>query len=122
MASYLGGQAIVSSIQSKIRETHVGELIKSISQRVENGTIPMRTLLSALAEHNVQLDSKECELIDRRFVTSNGEIEYHKLMKTLDIGLPSDHIDPDLFLDPLPQPYRMISKLLEVVLSLYFDM
>jgi len=29
------------------------------------------------------------------------------------------YIDPDLFFDPLPQPYRMISKLFDVMEFLY---
>ena len=111
----LGGQAVIASIQSKIRDSNaVDDILRKSIALIDRGTIPLRQLLDIFEEHEVYLDSKECDLIDRRFSSPNGAIEYHRLMKTLDFGIPSDHIDPDHFADPLPQPYRMICKLLEL--------
>ena len=116
-----GGQAVIASIQSKIRDSNaVDRILSRAVSIVEHGTIPMKNLLEILEEHEVYLDARECDLIDRRFISPNGDIEYNRLMKMLDFGLPKDHMNPDLFSDPLPQPYRMISKILEVSLQIHF--
>ena len=78
------------------------------------GVISMANLVACMEEQHVFLEKRECDLLERRFTNSTGDLEYFRLIKTLDIGTPSDHMDPMHFEDILPQPYRMISKILEV--------
>ncbi len=111
-----GGQALIDGIQGKVRQaTSIRDLITDMESKVHVGLISLPDLVSSMETYNVFLSKKEYDLLDRRFTNSSGDLEYFRLIKTLDIGVPSEHTDPSHFEDPLPQPYRMISKILEVL-------
>lgn len=115
--SVAGGQALITSIQQKLRSaTSIRDLIIALESKVNAGVISLVDLVSVLEDHQVYLDKKECDVLDRRFTNSSGDLEYFRLIKTLDIGTPEEHMDPTHFEDTLPQPYRMIAKILEVCL------
>jgi hypothetical protein len=106
---------LINSIQQKLRHaSSIRDLIIAMESKVNTGAISLVDLVTALEDHHVFLDKKECDILDRRFTNSSGDLEYFRLIKTLDIGTPAEHMDPEHFEDPLPQPYRMISKILEV--------
>lgn len=114
---YPGGQALINSIQQKLRNaTSIRDLIIAMESKVNTGVISMMDLVAVMEDHQVFLDKKECDMLDRRFTNSSGDLEYFRLIKTLDIGTPTEHVDPAHFEDVLPQPYRMIAKILEVCL------
>jgi hypothetical protein len=85
-----------------------------LESKVNAGVISLVDLVAAMEEYDVFLDKRECDVLDRRFTNASGDLEYFRLIKTLDIGTPAEHMDPEHFEDILPQPYRMISKILEV--------
>lgn len=110
-----GGQALINNIQQKLRHaTSIRDLIIAMESKVHAGVISLIDLVAAMEEYDVYLDQRECDVLDRRFTNASGCLEYFRLIKTLDIGNPADHMDPEHFEDILPQPYRMISKILEV--------
>lgn len=95
--------------------TSVPDLIEEITgQANENGCLSLKTITGIFQKYGVILDPKESELISRRYLSPNGSIQALKLLNALDIGIPSDYLEIDKFQDPLPQPYRMISKVLEL--------
>jgi hypothetical protein len=111
-----GGQATFSNLQFKMRmATSVPDLIEEItSQANESGCVSLKMVTGIFQKYGVILESKESELISRRYISPNGSIQVLKLLNALDIGVPSDYLEIDKFQDPLPQPYRMISKVLEL--------
>jgi len=60
-------------------------------------------------------------VILKRFGDFRGNVNYRKLYDSLGLDPPSDHLDPDLFQDPLPQPYRLIQKTLFSILDDTWD-
>jgi hypothetical protein len=45
------------------------------------------------------------------------DIAWERLYNALEVEPPRDHVDPEGGVDPLPQPYRMINKLLRGVVD-----
>jgi hypothetical protein len=111
-----GSQATFSNLQFKMRmATSVPDLIEEMTNQAnENGCMSLKMISGILQKYGVILESKESELISRKYLSPNGSIQALRLLKVLDIGIPSDYLEIDKFQDPLPQPYRMISKVLEL--------
>jgi hypothetical protein len=95
--------------------TSIPDLIEDMTKQAsETGLMSLKLISFIFEKYGVLLESKESELISRRFISPSGSIQALKLLKALDIGIPADYLELDKFQDPLPQPFRMISKLLEL--------
>merc|ERR1719399_1577861 len=55
----------------------------------------------------------ELEVCYRRYANYKNNYSYLKLFKQLEIAPPDDFVDPEQRTDRLPQPYRMITNLIE---------
>lgn len=83
-------------IQSKVRQADsISELIADLSAQSENNSTSPKSILATFSKHGIFLDPKETEVISRRFLTPTGNISVPRLLKSLDIGIPSDYKDLD---------------------------
>jgi hypothetical protein len=67
-----------------------------------------------LARLQIVLGEAEAAEVNKRFGDKQrkGKIDWLRLYDSLDIEPPQDYHDPESVADALPQPYRMINKLL----------
>jgi len=61
----------------------------------------------------IEVTQEELKFISKRFINHRNEFSYLPFHKLLDIQPPEGHTDPELLFDSLPQPYRMIAKVME---------
>ena len=59
------------------------------------------------------LTADEYTLVLRRYGNSKGLVSYGRFVSQFGLGPAADHLDPELYITRLPQPYRMITNLLE---------
>ena len=55
----------------------------------------------------------EFEILLRNFCDYKGDVRISHFLRALNIGPPTDHADPELMFDELPQPYKLIVEVLE---------
>ena len=55
----------------------------------------------------------EFEILLRKFCDYKGDVRISHFLRALNIGPPTDHADPELMFDELPQPYKLIVEVLE---------
>ncbi|KAG9412821.1 hypothetical protein AC1031_015720 [Aphanomyces cochlioides] len=65
----------------------------------------------ALAAHGIALDDDEKKLLVH-FTSPSGLVSLDAFLDFVDIHAPDDHVDPELTFAALPQPFRMLDKLL----------
>ncbi|KAH9144438.1 hypothetical protein AeRB84_011623 [Aphanomyces euteiches] len=64
-----------------------------------------------LAAHGIALDDDEKKLL-AHLTTPSGLVSLDAFLDFVDIHAPDDHVDPELAFAALPQPFRMLDKLL----------
>ncbi|EQC34239.1 hypothetical protein SDRG_08441 [Saprolegnia diclina VS20] len=74
--------------------------------------IPQAPFFQLLAAHSVHLTNDERELLGV-FCSPAGLISISAFTQFVDVLTPVDHVDPDLVFPTLPQPFRMLLKILE---------
>ncbi|GBG32570.1 Hypothetical Protein FCC1311_087952 [Hondaea fermentalgiana] len=73
--------------------------------------LPAEDFLHVLAQHGLRLQEQDANLV--KFADFRGFVDFVKFYRMLDVLPPEDHVDPSLTRDRLPQPYRMLVKILE---------
>jgi len=95
---------------------------KSLFQRLcdvsaENGrrkAVSRKQFVDVVAEElGLTLHKKEMEFLLSKFGDARGLFQFENFFRMLDVLQPFDFVDPELFFDRLPQPYRMLNKILE---------
>ena len=61
-------------------------------------------------------------VILKRFGDFRGNVDYRRFYDALGLDPPKDYLDPDQFMDPLPQPYRLINKTLMSIFDDTWDL
>jgi len=117
----LNGNEVFGRIQSKLRFSQVGiqhvvavleryAAEKSVKCNVDVMKEKFRT------ELGVELTEEELLYCVKRFQHSlyPGNIDMGRFLSAVDLTKPNHHQDPDYFADNLPQPYRLISKIIDM--------
>jgi len=89
------------------------ELISRESGEISPNIISTTVLFSCLQEIGMEMNEKDRELIIKKFMHYQGGLKFKDFCRFLQLDRPSDYVDPSLTEDRLPQPYRMIVKLME---------
>jgi hypothetical protein len=112
MSRNLPGGLVLASIQAKCRNAlSINEFTMTISS---TKFISCENFQNLLQTHEIFLNEKELASIERKCSSGTKDLDSAKLLRYIDIGIPDSYTDLDQFIDPLPQPYRMISKIIEV--------
>ena len=117
----LNGNEVFGRVQSKLRFSHVGiQQVIAVLERcaAEKSVKCNADVMKALFRTELAVDLSEEELIYcvKRFQYSlyPGNIDMGRFLSAIDLTKPSHHQDADYFADNLPQPYRLISKIIEL--------
>jgi WD40 repeat protein len=77
------------------------------------GLLPPDVFRQTLALNGLELPRKALERLTMHFQQPNGAVQTHHFLQWVDLSKPTDHVDPELTLARLPQPYRRIAKVLD---------
>lgn len=117
----LNGNEVFGRVQSKLRFSHVGlqQVVAVLGRCAAEKSVrcsadAMKELFRT--ELAVDLSEEELQYCVKRFQYSlyPGNIDMGRLFSAIDLTKPSHHQDADYFADNLPQPYRLISKIIEL--------
>jgi WD40 repeat protein len=112
-----GAQDVFSSICNRFRFAPAATLNQALeklgSLANEHGRIQSAILYSVLEDYDLALSDYEQSYVNKRFGFNNSML-LPKFIESLDILPPKTHVEPEAFHDTLPQPYRMISKIIEL--------
>ncbi|KAF0686798.1 Aste57867_21420 [Aphanomyces stellatus] len=89
---------------------HVFDTVDGPQSSIE--LVPRALFFKTMAAHGLALDEREKELVVF-FCSPSGLVSLPSFFHFLDVQKPKDHIDPDLAFAQLPQPFRMLAKLLD---------
>ena len=106
----MSGSTTLSCIQDKFR-TRLSEAIDLAENLIKSNEklINHKLLISRLCTIGIYFDETEADYIRRRFANFRGDLSLKDIIETCDVGRPKEHVDPDHFVDTLPEPYRMIT-------------
>ena len=109
---------IYKELQTKLRQnlprvTVANEVLNAESKGVTHYGIKMERILEVLEENFIQLESYEVDYIKKRFSNHRGEISFNHVINSLNVGRPIEHVEPELMIDTLPQPFKMIVEIFE---------
>ncbi|GMF25218.1 unnamed protein product [Phytophthora fragariaefolia] len=63
---------------------------------------------------SIPLGRAEARVLLRQFQEANGVVSATKFLRWIALNPPADHVNPDLLFPQLPQPYRLIKKVLDL--------
>lgn len=117
----VNGNEVFGRIQSKLRFSQVGiQQVVAILERyaTEKSVKCNADVMKEIFRAELAVDLSEEELLYcvKRFQYSlyPGNIDMARFLSAIDLTKPNHHQDPDYFADNLPQPYRLISKIIEM--------
>ncbi|KAF0756399.1 hypothetical protein AaE_004648 [Aphanomyces astaci] len=74
--------------------------------------VPPEVFYKTLALHGIRFNDDDKTLL-LHFASPSGLLSLQSFLHFLDLQRPSDHVDPDLTFALLPQPFRMLNKILD---------
>ena len=92
-------------------------LAQQTEENTDNRNLTDEQFVEALHVVNDKTADKvtvgEFEILLRNFCDYKGDVRISHFLRALNIGPPTDHADPELMFDELPQPYKLIVEVLE---------
>jgi hypothetical protein len=100
------------------------EEICTILETLEFPFLPTSAVQDLFEAHESLVEASLFEdrtVILKRFGDFRGNVDYRRFYNALGLDPPKDYLDPDQFMDPLPQPYRLINKTLMSIFDETWD-
>ena len=92
-------------------------LVQQTEENTDDRNVTDEQFVEALHIANEDASDKvtvgEFEILLRKFCDYKGDVRIAHFLRALNIGPPTDHADPELMFDELPQPYKLIVEVLE---------
>ena len=86
-------------------------LAQQTEENTDNRNLTDEQFVEALHVVNDKTADKvtvgEFEILLRNFCDYKGDVRISHFLRALNIGPPTDHADPELMFDELPQPYKL---------------
>jgi hypothetical protein len=106
--------SLYSRIQAKLRQKINSAIELADKFNSSSKYVHMNDIMDALQSINIFLEDSEVEYIKKHFANHRGELNFKDVITACNLGIPKEHTEPDLFIDKLPQPYRLVSQIFEV--------
>ena len=105
-------------LQDKLKSNlpNVANAISTLHAEAKGVThygVSLTRTVDVLGENGVYLDEFEVAYIEKRFSNHRGEVNFHEVVQACNVGKPSEHLEPELMLDTIPQPFRLVIEVFE---------
>ena len=113
-ATVKSSKQIFGEIQSKFRAVQI-DFVRMYSSTNTGNVISNEEFIQIVKSLCINLEKSEIEFVSNNFASGiDGNLNWTKFVKRLDILPPADYYEPEKFLDPLPHPLAGIVEILEV--------
>jgi hypothetical protein len=111
---------VFTDIQNKFRSMQA-EFVRIYNNTNTGNVISNEEFVQITKTLCINLEKSEIDFVSNNFASGiDGNLNWTKFVRRLDILPPDDYNEPEKFLDPLPHPLAGIVEILEVKSLFYF--